>query len=126
MAPTVTAGSYTPMVTGTSSALTHSVPANIIVIPTAAGITNVVADFVATRDINNSGIGKALLSKLSDAQTYISAGDKQTAVNILGALINQLQAQSGKHITASAASALITDTQALQTSLGGEIEALAP
>jgi hypothetical protein len=32
-------------------------------------------------------------------------------------LLNQLQAQSGKHITASAASVLITDTQVLQASI---------
>src|SRR5205085_12018574 len=41
--------------------------------------------------------------------------------NVLQALLNQLNAQSGKHINASAASALITDTQALQASLGSNL-----
>src|SRR5215475_9817291 len=63
-----------------------------------------------------------MASKLSTAQNYISAGDNQTAVNILGALINQLNAQSGKHVSASAGSALITDTQALQASLGANLK----
>jgi hypothetical protein len=117
LAPTVTAGSYTPTVTGTSSQLAHSVPMTIVVTPTSAGIANVIADFVTTGDIDDSGIGNALTSRLAEAQAHINAGDRQTAVNVLGALLNQLHAQSGKHITALAASALIADTQALQASL---------
>lgn len=37
---------------------------------------------------------------------------------MLQALLNQLNAQSGKHINPSAAGALITDTQSVQASLG--------
>jgi hypothetical protein len=58
----------------------------------------------------------ALTSKLSTAQNYASAGDNQTAINVLSAPIDQVSAPSGKHVAASAASVLITDTQALQTS----------
>src|SRR5262249_15990811 len=111
LAPTITAGSYTPTVTRTSALLVHAVLATITVTPTAAGITKVIADFVGTGDIDNSGISNSLTQKLSTAQRHISAGDKKTAVNILGAVLNELQAQSGKHITASAASALTSDTQ---------------
>jgi len=121
LAPTVTAGSYTPTVTGTSSPLMHAVLASIVVTPTTAGITNVIGSFLTTGAIDKFGIANALTSKLSMAQSFISAGDNQTAVNILDALINQLNAQSGKHISASAASVLITDTQALQASLGANL-----
>jgi hypothetical protein len=121
LGPTVTAGSYTPTVTGTSSPLTHAVLASIVVTPTTAGIANVIGSFLTTGAIDKFGIANALTSKLSTAQSFISAGDNQTAVNILDALINQLNAQSGKHISASAATVLITDTQALQASLGANL-----
>jgi len=67
--------------------------------------------------IDNSGIGNALTSKLSAAQAAISAGDIQTAVNILTALKSQLQAQSGKHIATSCTTVLLIDVQSLIDSL---------
>jgi len=79
---------------------------------------NVINSFLTTGAIDRSGIANALSSKLTAAQTFITAGDNQTATNVLQAILNQLNAQSGKHINAWAASALITDTQALQLSLG--------
>jgi len=121
LGPSVTAGSYTVHVTGTSGKLTHTASVSVTVQATIAGITNVIGSFLTSGAIDNPGIANALTNKLSTAQSFISAGDNQTAVNDLGALINQLNAQSGKHITASAASALITDTQALQTSLGANL-----
>lgn len=118
LGPSVAAGSYTMHITGISGALTHTTPVSVTVRATIAGITNVIGSFLTSGDIDKSGIANSLTSKLSTAQTYISAGDSQTAVNVLGALINQLNAQNGKHITSSAASVLIADTQALQASLG--------
>jgi len=117
---TVTAGSYGLLITGTSSSpsLTHSTGTMIVVTPTTGGIKNVISSFLTTGAIDKSGIATSLASKLTTAKTYISAGDSQTAVNVLGALLNEVNAQSGKHISASAAAALVTDTQALETSLG--------
>lgn len=123
LAPTVTPGSYTPTILGnaaataTSAALTHSFPANVVVSATTGSISTVIVDFVTTKSIDNSGIAKALNSKLTAAQAYINIGDKTDAIGTLGAMIDQLNAQSGKHITAPAAAILITDTQALQSSL---------
>jgi len=123
LGPDVAAGSYTPAITGTSSPLTHSIVASIIVTPTTAGITNVIGRFLSSGAIDNYGIANALTNKLSTAQSFISAGDNQTAINVLQALLNQLNAQSGKHIAPSAASVLISDTQALQTSVGANLRA---
>jgi hypothetical protein len=117
LAPTVTPGTYTPEVTGTSLLLQHSAVVSVVVKVTAAAIANVVTDFVHTGDIDSAGVANALSSKLSAAQSYISVGDLQDAMDVLGALINQVQAQSGKHIKAPAAAILITDTKALQASL---------
>ena len=123
LAPTVTPGSYTPMIQGnapataTSAALMHSLSPTIVVSATAASISTVINDFVTGGSIDNSGIQQALISKLTTAQAYIKIGDNTDAISTLGAMINQLNAQSGKHITAPAAAILITDTQALQSSL---------
>lgn len=123
LAPTVTPGSYTPTISGassltaTSAALTHSLPAPIVVSVTTASISTVIADFVTGGLIDTSGIAASLNTKLSTAQAYVQAGDKPDAITTLGAMIHELQAQTGKHLTASAAAALITDTQALQSNL---------
>ena len=123
LAPTVTPGSYTPTIQGnasataTSSALTHSLSPTVVVSATTGSISTVIADFVTAKSIDNAGIAQALNSKLTAAQSYINIGDTIDAIGTLGAMIHQLNAQSGKHITASAASVLITDTQALQASL---------
>jgi len=117
------AGSYGLLINGVSSSpsLNHSTGTNIVVTPTTGGMKNVINSFLTTGAIDRSGIANALTSKLSVAQTFISGGDNQTATNVLQALLNQLNAQSGKHISAAAASALITDTQALQASLGANL-----
>jgi len=121
LGPSVTAGSYTVHVTGTSGALTHTTSVNVNVKATIAGITNVIGSFRTLGAIDNSGISNSLTSKLAEAQTYISSGDNQTATNILSAMNNEINAQNGKHITSSAAAVLVTDTQALQESLGANL-----
>jgi hypothetical protein len=51
--------------------------------------------------IDNSGIANALSSKLSGAQAALGKGQIPTAVNVLAAFNDQVQAQAGKHISAS-------------------------
>ena len=123
LAPTVTPGSYTPTISGfaaktdTSAALTHSLSPTVVVSVTTGSISTVIGDFARGGSIDNSGLAPALNDKLSTAQAYVKIGDKADAISTLSAMINQLNAQSGKHITAPAAAVLITDTQALQSSL---------
>jgi hypothetical protein len=66
-----------------------------------SGITTIVGNLLATGCIDNHGIANALSSKLSAAQAALGRGQIQTAINVLGAFNNQIQAQAGKHITAS-------------------------
>jgi hypothetical protein len=91
-----------------------------------SNIANVIGSLVGQGCIDNSGIAFALTTKLSEAQGLISAGDFQDAISTLTALINQLQAQSGKHIALSCTTngvtfnpvtTLITDVQDLIGSL---------
>jgi hypothetical protein len=126
LAPSVTPGSYTPTVTGTSGALSNSAPATISVTANNSSIANVIGQLFNGGCIDNSGIVTALTSKLAAAQATISAGNNQTAINNLNAFENQLSAQNGEHIAASCtiggvtfnpATVLSTDAQSLITSL---------
>lgn len=121
--PSVTPTTFTFTVTGTSGALTHSAQITVAVTATPVGVAAVIANMAATTTcIDNSGVSNALSSKLSAAQSSISAGDVQSAINTLTALKNQIQAQAAKHIATSCstggvsynpASTLLIDVQNL-------------
>ena len=50
--------------------------------------------------IDNQGISRSLLGKLDAAATAIERGQPEVASNILESVVNQLEAQDGKHIAA--------------------------
>jgi len=61
--------------------------------------------------IYNQGIVTSLLAKLDVAQELIDGGKIDLAKNILEAFTNEVQAQSGKHITPEAADILIESAE---------------
>jgi hypothetical protein len=79
--------------------LIHSTSVHVAVQADSASISNVIGQLSTAGCIDNSGIASALIQKLVAAQMAISAGDNRTATNTLNALIKQLSAQSGKHIS---------------------------
>ena len=131
--PSVTAGTYSVTVTGTSGSLTHSTTVMVNVQPTIDGTITVIGTDQALGCIDNSGISGALQSKLNAAQADIAAGKIQEAINTLKALLNQLQAQAGKHISTSCKdgsgntfnpdAVLIADVQGILASLGVTVSA---
>src|SRR5439155_14611205 len=75
-----------------------------------------VAALRASGAINSDGVANALTVKLTTAETARDAGDVAGADAAIQDLMNQLRAQSGKHITTAAAAEL----QALATLLREE------
>lgn len=65
--------------------------------------------------IDNAGIANALSSKIRAAQSAAAAGQNQTAVDIVGAFENQVNAQTGKHISDFVAQVLLADATSLIT-----------
>ena len=61
-------------------------------------------------------LGTSLFDKLTQAQSYIDAGDNTQARNTLQALINQIEAQIDIHINHDAAVILIDQIQTLMDS----------
>ncbi|HWY70444.1 MAG TPA: SBBP repeat-containing protein [Terriglobales bacterium] len=96
-----TPGAFSLHVKGDSGLLTHSASAQVIVRASTEGTGTVIDGITAAGCIDNAGISGALINKLNQAQSSIDAGQIQDAINTLSALLNQLQAQSGKHIHSS-------------------------
>jgi hypothetical protein len=79
-----------------------------------------ITDLINTIDSFNlqRGIANSLEAKLNAAQASLAAGNTTAACNQIDALINEVQAQSGKKLTPGQASAIITAAQAIRTALG--------
>jgi 5'-nucleotidase/UDP-sugar diphosphatase len=61
--------------------------------------------------INDAGVYNSLLQKLNAAQAAWDSSRANVVANVLNALMNEMEAQSGKHIDPDAASTLIANTQ---------------
>ncbi|MBI5598119.1 MAG: hypothetical protein HY890_00095 [Deltaproteobacteria bacterium] len=61
--------------------------------------------------IDNDGIMKSLLKKAEAAEESVNKGNTMAAENELKALVNEVEAQRGKHITEDAAKILIEDAR---------------
>jgi hypothetical protein len=62
--------------------------------------------------------GSSYADKLTQVQADIAAGDTATTCSDLRAFINEVNAESGKKLTASQASALVASAQQIQSTLG--------
>jgi hypothetical protein len=87
-----------------------SVTFTIIVTPDS--IIADVNEFFAAGKITQDE-GQSLLAKLEAAKAARAAGDCATAATIYQAFINEVQAQSGKHIDPTAAAIMIADAEYL-------------
>jgi len=85
---------------------------------TIQSLTSSVSRFLTEGKIDNTGIANSLTMKLKNAQKSLDKGQLKTAVNQLNAFINEVQAQSGKHIAADAAALLIADAQWIIKQIG--------
>jgi hypothetical protein len=93
------------------NAATAAVTFSIIV--TAESIKDEVNQFFAMGAIRNKGVANSLLAKLNSAAKARARGNCNSAANVYRAFINELRAQTGKKVTAQAATILITDAQYL-------------
>jgi hypothetical protein len=89
-----------------------SKPVTFSIIVTAQSIMDDVTQFVTAGNITQAE-GTSLLSKLASAAKARSADNCSNATTIDQSFIAEVQAQSGKKITASAAAILIADVQCL-------------
>ncbi len=87
--------------------------------PTIPALIDCVNHAATMGAIDNAGVTQALLATLNAAQAALLQGNTGTAINLLNAFINQVQAQSGVHITADHAAHMIMHAQNVIATLGG-------
>jgi hypothetical protein len=109
---TLSLGDHTLTVVATDfygNAMTRSVTFSVTatIQSTIAGANR----FYSEGKIDNGGILNSLTKKPENAQKDLDKGKTDTAINKLTAFVNEVSAQSGKHITAEAANLLIADAQ---------------
>jgi len=69
--------------------------------------------------IDNKGVAKSLMAKLDGAQAALDRGQTRVAINKLNAFINEVNAQSGKHIASDHAGMLVEHANKVIAALGG-------
>jgi hypothetical protein len=74
---------------------------------------DIVEQLFEDRLIDSEGIMNSLKQKLENARSALERGQDHTAMNILEAFINELEAQGGKHIELESAEELIKKAQGL-------------
>jgi hypothetical protein len=67
--------------------------------------------------IDNAGVANSLDRKLNAALAALQASDAGTAKNVLSALLNEVEAQEGKHLTSEAVALLRFNTEFLISKL---------
>jgi len=76
---------------------------------------------IESEQLKNKGIERSLIAKLEACQKKLDEGQYKTAMNILNAFINHVEAQSGKHIPDDLAEDLIDRARELIEDLNSAI-----
>ena len=79
--------------------------------PTIASLEACVEQCAEQGFINNQGVTTSLLAKLNAAQAALDQGQTSVAIHQLGAFIQEVQAQAGKHIEATHAQHMMMHAQ---------------
>jgi hypothetical protein len=107
-------GAHTFQVSATDNASNVSSPSvTFTLIVTASSIIDDVNYFLSTGAISSKNEANSLLKKLQAAAAYRAKGDCKDASATYAAFINEVRAQTGKTISATAATIMIGDAQYL-------------
>ena len=85
--------------------------ASFQLIATIGSVQDLIRELRRRGEIDSDGVMNSLLAKAQAAAASIARGNRTAALNQLGALLNELAAQSGKHITARGAAIASADVQ---------------
>ncbi len=83
---------------------------------TVKGAAAQLADLASAVEGLRAGI--SLSDKVQATQSYLATGDTTDACSTLNAFIHEVKAQTGKAITSTEASQLITDAERIQAVIG--------
>jgi hypothetical protein len=86
---------------------------------TIAALRSCVEHAVMMGHISSGGVANSLFAKLDAAQAALDRGQPDVAINKLSALVNAVEAQSGKHIAEHHAGHMLNHIQSVIAALGG-------
>jgi len=89
----------------------------VLLTPSPRGRLGSLIDLVLGLELPG-GIENSLVKKLENARAALEDGDTATACELLGAFVNECEAQSGKKLAADDAARLIGEAQAIRALLG--------
>ena len=69
--------------------------------------------------LDSKGVAESFLAKIAAAQAALDREQPEVAVNVLGSLVNALEAQAGKHFNAEHAGHMINHVEMVITALEG-------
>ena len=105
-------GSHTLQVTATDVAGWSTTRATTFtIIATIDSLPDLIRELRRRGEIDSDGIMQSFLAKALAAQSAAARGNRTPAINELNALLNDVAAQSGKHITTRAANLLSGDVR---------------
>ncbi len=115
---TLALGEHTLVVKAEDTAGNQSeVSVTFEVISTFDSLRVAIQAMLASGDIDDAGVANGLLKKVGAAEAAADRRNVRAAQEVLGALIRDLKAQSGKHVSEAAAALLATDAASLKESL---------
>lgn len=82
-----------------------------VAVPTPASVVEDIAGYVASGAIDSAALAGELADRMQAADRLATGGNTNAAGNVMRALINQVRAQRGKHISAEVADALAAAIQ---------------
>jgi hypothetical protein len=120
-----TAQTYVPVAGDVGHQLACTVKVTYTLFPTTVSASSAAVQVKGAAaqlaDLGSAVVGvgpaKSLAAKLADAQAAFSAGDVAGTCGILGAFENEVNAQTGKKISASEAASLIVDANRIESVL---------
>lgn len=121
-----TSQSYTPTAGDVGHQLSCKVIVTYTLFPTTVSSTSAAVQVKGVAEqladladaVEGVGPGRSLRSKLNQVQAALDGNDLARACSILGAFVHEVNAQTGKKISASTAASLIADATRIQTLLG--------
>jgi len=89
----------------------------VLLSPCAGALIGSLVEIIRSYELPQ-GLENSLVTKLENALAALAVGDTETACGLVGAFVNETQAQDGKKLTAEQAGEMIDGAEAIRAAIG--------